>query len=498
MDIQQPNIAPEHKAGEEVTFLIRGRNFSGIVIPKLPDDDNFDDITGQPLVRVRIDGGPDCGQLFGADKLQTLNDRYKYGDQFIIHRKGGDVIGTLVVNATEYQFDDTTAERLYQLAFTDIDGIAKKKLFTAQELEASGRYNYAEATSLAVEKVIDGYRYGDQFVIQRTKGEVIGELVPNSTEDKFDNTTGKRLYKIHFTDTDRIEKAKWFTEQELDALRVVGRGAKTAKVLDGGGSNTLKDTIEVYVTPKGYKVAVATDIGKKKTGNNEDRVLVDAQNGVVFVVDGMGGQGGGDRAAAIIADELGKTPKDVAGACQSAGAKIDIELGRKFKNSGACVTGIDLDNEMVYHVGDTRCIIFDGSGKVVFQTKDQSDVQNLVDHKLISEDDALYHPRRNVVLAAIKSDSTYISEQKVSLKPGYRAVLISDGVGDNLTPAEIWRATKGKSAEDSIGVISDITDKRMENFEAMEQEDRRANGKYSDGYLSEPKPDNRAIAIIDM
>ena len=52
------------------------------------------------------------------------------------------------------------------------------------------------------------------------------------------------------------------------------------------------------MTTAGYRSAAATDPGRVR-GNNEDRVYRDDKRGLYFVIDGVGGEAGGERAAAI-------------------------------------------------------------------------------------------------------------------------------------------------------------------------------------------------------
>jgi hypothetical protein len=72
-----------------------------------------------------------------------------------------------------------------------------------------------------------------------------------------------------------------------------------------------------------------------------------------------------------------------------------------------------------------------------------------------------------------------------------------------LNPEELWKLIAGKTQEQAIEDISDVTDKRMKNSKDIisktdQQGGRHKTGVYSDGYKSKPKSDNRAIAIVDI
>src|SRR3546814_5436694 len=60
-------------------------------------------------------------------------------------------------------------------------------------------------------------------------------------------------------------------------------------------------------------------------------------------------------------------------------------------------------NARVGHVGDSRIYHLRGSG-LVTRTKDQTEVQHLIDEGILTPERAKMYPRKNVLLSAISRD----------------------------------------------------------------------------------------------
>ncbi|MGH2564886.1 MAG: hypothetical protein ACRDE5_10245, partial [Ginsengibacter sp.] len=89
---------------------------------------------------------------------------------------------------------------------------------------------------------------------------------------------------------------------------------------------------------------------------------------------------------------------------------------------------------------------------------------------------------------------------KIAVEPGDFVLLMSDGISDNFTAGEIaLKVKEGLSTKELFFWLAETSGQRMKNFEAIEEvSHRKTDGVYSDGYKSKPKPDNRALAIIEI
>lgn len=95
------------------------------------------------------------------------------------------------------------------------------------------------------------------------------------------------------------------------------------------------------------------------------------------------------------------------------------------------------DRAFVGHVGDTRISHYRGEG-VMGRTKDQTEVQKLLDDGVLSKNQAARYPRRNVLLSAMSAGRGYdLHEQEFTIQKGDRLLLTSDGFHNKLLRGRI-------------------------------------------------------------
>ena len=189
-----------------------------------------------------------------------------------------------------------------------------------------------------------------------------------------------------------------------------------------------------------YISAAKSDRGKIRSSNQDS-----GYSGVnLFVVaDGMGGHAGGDIASAL-ATQLVAQVDDVyedtdlaigtlLESMQSANEKLTNTV-REYPYLAGMGTTMDAliftpGQANIAHIGDSRVYLLrDGVMNQI--TKDHTFVQTLVDAGRISEEEALYHPRRNVLMRVLgdASDEPQFDVYPVNVLPGDRFLLCSDGL----------------------------------------------------------------------
>ena len=203
-----------------------------------------------------------------------------------------------------------------------------------------------------------------------------------------------------------------------------------------------------------------TDTGLVRT-NNEDSYIAQAiwdnDHWLLVVIDGLGGYEGGEVAASIakatVLESIEKnTERDCLDIIMQAVADANNAIYNKRINTkdlgdmGCVMTAaiLDLSKKQlnVAHVGDTRLYRCDNSGLEKL-THDHSFVGTLEDEGRISEEDAMKHPRRNLIDRIVGDEqkdtetSQFIEAAVFPVFRGEQYLLCSDGLSDMLTSTEI-------------------------------------------------------------
>lgn len=206
-------------------------------------------------------------------------------------------------------------------------------------------------------------------------------------------------------------------------------------------------------TTAAWRAGVASDPGLQRA-NNEDRVFVDEGAGIFLVVDGVGGQAAGERAAETAVETIPRelaardgSPEDrVRRAITAANNRIFQLAQDNPEWSGmACVLTLAYaqdDRIIVGHVGDSRLYLA-WDGKLRKLTSDHSPVGEQEDHGELTEEEAMRHPRRNEVFRDVGSrlrepdDEDFIEVRSFPFHPDAAFLLCSDGLSDLVPSPEI-------------------------------------------------------------
>lgn len=206
--------------------------------------------------------------------------------------------------------------------------------------------------------------------------------------------------------------------------------------------------VELFANDLGTS-ALFTKSAPYRTTDNEDAVLyseLDCGATVLAVADGVGGQRGGVEAANIAMTELHDALKatekldDLTGkiiaSIESANLRIrELGIGA---GSTIIVASISAYDVRFYAVGDSAGFVIGGKGKIKYRTIEHSEVGFAVEAGLIDAEKALEQRNRNVILNALGYDDMRIElSPPVKLSIRDTVFIASDGVLDNLTPAQI-------------------------------------------------------------
>jgi PPM family protein phosphatase len=189
---------------------------------------------------------------------------------------------------------------------------------------------------------------------------------------------------------------------------------------------------------------------------NEDRFHVDVPRGLFMVIDGVGGQAAGGKAADIaltmLRTRLERETGPVVDRVREAVAIANNEIHRAARlrpewNGMACVLTVAVVSDsraVVGHVGDTRLYKL-RDGRIDKITHDHSPVGEREDSNEISELEAMHHPRRNEVYRDVgsedheASDPDFVDLHEIPFESDAALLLCSDGLTDLVDSASIHR-----------------------------------------------------------
>jgi serine/threonine protein phosphatase PrpC len=189
---------------------------------------------------------------------------------------------------------------------------------------------------------------------------------------------------------------------------------------------------------------------------NEDRFHLDLARGLFMVVDGVGGQAAGGKAAdtavsllrSRLERETGPVPERLREAITLANNEIHRLAGQRPEWTGmACVLTVALIEDgraTIAHVGDTRLYKLRGD-RLEKVTQDHSPVGEREDAGEISELEAMNHPRRNEVYRDVGSephqprDPEFIDVRAIPFETDAALLLCSDGLTDVVDSSTIQR-----------------------------------------------------------
>ncbi|MBN1884524.1 MAG: serine/threonine-protein phosphatase [Candidatus Krumholzibacteriota bacterium] len=222
-----------------------------------------------------------------------------------------------------------------------------------------------------------------------------------------------------------------------------------------------------------WEIAAATDRGRERERNEDyfgvfepETAELERRRGILVVVaDGMGGHLSGGRASRTAVEALGdeyfrddgdageKRKKDeeepspadrLADAFAAANRAVFDEVGggRNSVAGTTCTAAILFpDRIVVAHAGDSRAYLLRG-GAIEQLTDDHSEVGEMLRKGLIGDDEAMKHPRRNVITKAVGLRGSVAADVSAPLPVELGDVLLvcSDGLTSMIGADEIAAA----------------------------------------------------------
>jgi PPM family protein phosphatase len=215
--------------------------------------------------------------------------------------------------------------------------------------------------------------------------------------------------------------------------------------------------------------AARTDVGLVRQNNEDNYIAADlgtgesledafqlnspfGENSLLLVVsDGVGGGSCGEVASKmtvnVIKESLARLPRQISAydrLVASVEQANNVVWKKRAENpemesmaATATAALIEEDQAYIAEVGDSRAYLI-RTGNIKQVTTDQSFVAQLVLKGIIQPEQAIWHPRKNVILQAIGSNDTVkVAVSMFRLQRGDTLLLCSDGLSDLITPEEM-------------------------------------------------------------
>jgi len=214
--------------------------------------------------------------------------------------------------------------------------------------------------------------------------------------------------------------------------------------------------------------AEGTDPGRERD-NNEDLTLLDPDLGIYAVIDGVGGESGGEVAARIAADvlraRLSRRTTDTARLIREAIALANKQIYERAQDEPglqgmSCVLTVAVLDEgqvTIGHVGDSRLYLL-RRGTIRKVTRDHSPVGMREDAGELSELEAMHHPRRNEIFRDVGSaphepdEEGFIEIHQLPFDAESALLICSDGLSDMVTSGEILETVRSRPGNPAAAV----------------------------------------------
>jgi serine/threonine protein phosphatase PrpC len=236
---------------------------------------------------------------------------------------------------------------------------------------------------------------------------------------------------------------------------------------------------------KSFSIGYQSDIGRVRTQDEDSLAIIDVstmyhsqeQRRILMIVaDGLGGHAKGDVASRLVVETVTRTVglslldaiEDYEALLRSSllqANHIILEQVQRYPadhgmGSTASVALIDDRHLYVGHVGDTRVYLI--RNQMIQITKDHSTVQHLIDHGVITPEQARTHPRRNEVTRALGIHSQVkVDTHSLLLETGDYVLLCCDGLINEVEDVEIHNLVRhSTNAQQACNRLVELANQR--------------------------------------
>lgn len=221
-----------------------------------------------------------------------------------------------------------------------------------------------------------------------------------------------------------------------------------------------------------FDIGARTDVGRRRTNNEDALAVVAVPGGILCVVaDGMGGHQAGEVASRLAVETIGDAlqragePASLADAIQAANRAI-LQAGRADPakaGMGTTVVCALLQDEVAHlaSVGDSPAFVIRGS-QVRQVTKDHSLVAEALARGELTPAQAAVHPYRHVLTRCLGQPEPLEVQgyPPLELEVGDTLILCSDGLTEHVEPGELPSLIADRPAQQAAETLVELANAR--------------------------------------
>ncbi|MDP4093850.1 MAG: Stp1/IreP family PP2C-type Ser/Thr phosphatase [Bacillota bacterium] len=223
------------------------------------------------------------------------------------------------------------------------------------------------------------------------------------------------------------------------------------------------------------KFSVCSDKGKIREINEDSYNVIAGYPGIpvsFIIADGMGGHNSGEIASKMAVDSISSfilqyaerfvneevISEAIMEAVKKANEEIYTEAAQHKSNSGmgTTLTVAVINNKKIYigHVGDSRAFLI-RNNEMTLLTTDHTYIEELVKNGSITREEALSHPKKNVLVRAVGCEENINVDIYVyDIQEGDICLLCTDGLTNMLSENELLDIVK--SSEDPEYICKEL------------------------------------------
>lgn len=217
------------------------------------------------------------------------------------------------------------------------------------------------------------------------------------------------------------------------------------------------------------------DIGKTRKSNQDAYFAEKLSDGAALVVvcDGMGGANAGnvasDMAVNVISEYVKRSYRESMDASDASqilkravtSANIDIYdaalRDENLSGMGTTVVAAIVKEAFtaICHVGDSRAYLI-SNNTLTQLTRDHSMVQSLVESGKLTPEEAMVHPRKNVITRALGAEENVIPDlYETVIKTGETLMICTDGLSNFVPADQIISIFKSNAINEIADILTD-------------------------------------------